>query len=142
MQFLGKVCAAALTTTQPIFDRLFGLQELTGEKYAQMPAYEEYRELLKSPVADLNNAPAGEPGGILAALFLDQFHDDIPFLSIDSGALPFTRSASDWPASWRYRIWSAVTLLLCERICLKSFRNKYAAKRGVQIAGMFFSNTL
>ena len=93
--FYGKVCAAALTTTQPIFDRLFGLQDLTGEKYAQMPAYEEYRELLKSPVADLNNAPAGEPGGILAALFLDQFHDDIPFLSIDSGALPFTRSASD-----------------------------------------------
>ena len=93
--FYGKVCAAALTTTQSIYDRFSCMQDLTGEKYAQMPAYDEYRELLKSPVADLNNAPAGEPGGILAALFLDCFHDDVPFLSIDSGALPFTRSASD-----------------------------------------------
>ena len=93
--FYGKVCAAALTTAQPIYDRLSSLQDLTGEKYAQMPAYDEYRDLLKSHVADLNNAPAGEPGGILAALFLDCFHDDVPFISIDSGALPFTRSASD-----------------------------------------------
>lgn len=93
--FYGKICAAALTTTQSIYDRLAKLQKFTGEKYAQMPAYDEYRDLLESPVADLNNSPAGEPGGILAALFLDCFHDDVPFLSIDSGALPFTRSASD-----------------------------------------------
>ena len=93
--FYGKVCAAALTTTQPLYNRLTSVSELSGEKYAQMPAFDEYRNLLKTPFADLNNAPEGEPGGILAALFLDCFHDDIPFLSIDSGAMPFTRTASD-----------------------------------------------
>lgn len=93
--FYGKVCAAALTTTQSLFDRLSNTSDLSGEKYAQMPAFDEYRSLLKTPFADLNNSPAGEPGGILAALFLDCFHDDVPFLSIDSGAMPFTRTASD-----------------------------------------------
>ena len=93
--FYGKVCAAALTSTQSLFDRLNSVTKISGEKYAQMPAFDEYRELLKTPFADLNNSPANEPGGILAALFLDCFHDDIPFLSIDTGAMPFTRTASD-----------------------------------------------
>lgn len=93
--FYGKICAAALTTTQALYDRLVRVSRQSGEKYAQMPAFDEYRKLLETPFADLNNAPEKEPGGILAALFLDCFHEQVPFLSIDSGAMPFTRTASD-----------------------------------------------
>ena len=93
--FYGKVCAAALTTHQVMFDRLAALMPVTGEKYAQMPAFPEYRELLKTPYADLNNAPADGPGGILAGLFLAEFHEDVPFLHVDFGAMPFTSAPSD-----------------------------------------------
>lgn len=88
--FFGSVCAAALTRQQAMFDRIANLSPVTGEKFAQMPAFSEYRKLLKSPYADLNNAPAGGPSGILAGLFLDSFSEDVPFLHVDYGAMPFT----------------------------------------------------
>lgn len=88
--FYGTVCAAALTRRQEMFDRLCAQTGKTGEKFAQMPTFPEYRKLLNSPFADLNNAPAGGPGGILAGLFLDAFAEDVPFLHIDYGAMPFT----------------------------------------------------
>lgn len=93
--FFGSVCAAALTRQQVMFDRVAELMSVTGEKYAQMPAFPEYRRLLNCPYADLNNAPAGGPGGILAGLFLDAFAEDVPFLHVDFGAMPFTSQKSD-----------------------------------------------
>ena len=93
--FYGKVCAAALTTDPALFDRIAALMPVTGEKYARMPDFPEYRELLKTPMADLNNAPEGGAGGILAGLFLASFHVDVPFLHVDFGAMPFVKSKSD-----------------------------------------------
>ena len=93
--FYGTVCAAALTTEDLLFRRLEELMEVTGEKYARMPAFSEYRKLLKSPYADLDNAPEGGCGGITAGLFLDSFREDTPFLHIDFGAMPFTSKKSD-----------------------------------------------
>lgn len=88
--FFGNVCAAALTRTQRMFDRIASLSPVTGELYAQMPAFPAYQSLLNTPWADINNAPKGGPGGILAGLFLDSFAEDVPFLHIDYGAMPFT----------------------------------------------------
>lgn len=93
--FYGSVCAAALTVCQGMFDRVESLSAITGEKYAQMPTFPEYRQMLKSPYADLNNAPPDGPGGILAGLFLDSFSEGVPFLHIDFGAMPFTSNKRD-----------------------------------------------
>ena len=39
-----------------------------------MPLYQPYRELIKSPIADINNSAKGPFGGcITAALFLEYF---------------------------------------------------------------------
>ena len=54
-----------------------------------------YLQLLKSPYADLDNAPAGGAGGILAGFFLEAFREDTPFLHVDFGAMPFTSKPSD-----------------------------------------------
>lgn len=93
--FYGSVCAAALTTDDALFDRLERLTPVTGEKYARMPAFPEYRERLKSPYADLDNAPEGGCGGIVAGFFLDAFREEVPFLHVDFGAMPFTSKKSD-----------------------------------------------
>ena len=93
--FFGSVCAAVLATDPATFARLTDLTPLTGEKYAQMPYFPEYREQLKTPYADLNNSPAGGPGGILAGFFLEAFREGVPFLHVDFGAMPFTSKASD-----------------------------------------------
>lgn len=93
--FFGSICAAALATDPEIFARVTALTPITGEKFAQMPYFPEYRQLLKSPYADLDNAPAGGAGGILAGFFLEAFREDTPFLHVDFGAMPFTSKPSD-----------------------------------------------
>lgn len=51
----------------------------------RLPLWKPYREQIESPVADLNNAPAGPYGGaITAALFLAEFvGSDIPWIHVD-----------------------------------------------------------
>jgi leucyl aminopeptidase len=46
----------------------------TGDPLWRLPLWPGYRDMLKSPIADLNNAPdGGFAGAITAALFLDAF---------------------------------------------------------------------
>lgn len=51
----------------------------------RLPLFEEYRELLNSPIADINNATMdGYGGAITAALFLKEFvSKDIPWMHFD-----------------------------------------------------------
>jgi len=93
--FYGSVCAATLANDPAIFRRVEALMPVTGEKYAAMPFFPEYRQQLKSPYADLNNAPLNAPGGILAGFFLEAFSEGTPFMHVDFGAMPFTGKKSD-----------------------------------------------
>lgn len=93
--FYGSVCAAALANDPAVFRRVADLMPITGEKYAAMPFFPEYRQQLACPYADLNNAPANAPGGILAGFFLEAFSEGLPFIHMDLGAMPFTGRKSD-----------------------------------------------
>lgn len=92
--FYGDICAAALPTEHFLYDRIAALTELSGEKYACMPEFPEYKEQLKSPYADMTNAPSAAPG-IGAAQFLCAFSEGVPFISIDTGKMPFNSRVYD-----------------------------------------------
>lgn len=50
----------------------------------RMPLFQDYRELLKSPIADLSNIGSRSEGGaITAALFLERFVDSVPWVHFD-----------------------------------------------------------
>lgn len=53
-----------------------------GEKIWRMPIFEEYKELLKHPEADLTNI-ADSPGTITAGMFIGEFAKDIPWIHLD-----------------------------------------------------------
>ena len=93
--FYGSVCAATLSNDPAIFQRVTDLMPVTGEKYAAMPFFLEYRQQLSCPYADLNNAPLNAPPGILAGFFLEAFSEGVPFMHVDFGAMPFTGRRSD-----------------------------------------------
>ncbi len=48
---------------------------LTNEIIWELPLFEEYKEMLKSSIADISNlsSPARQAGSITAALFLSEF---------------------------------------------------------------------
>ena len=54
-----------------------------GERVWQLPLIDEYREHLKSDVADLNNVGPRGGGAITAGLFLKEFAGDRPWAHLD-----------------------------------------------------------
>jgi leucyl aminopeptidase len=48
-----------------------------------MPLYDDYREQLKSEIADMMNTGGRPAGSITAALFLKEFTDNVPWAHLD-----------------------------------------------------------
>ena len=69
-----------------------------GEKMWPMPLFEEYRESLKSDIADMLNSP-GRPGGaITAAMFLKEFVGTSPWAHLDIAGTAWAEEARPWTA--------------------------------------------
>jgi len=80
---LGRIAVGAMTNNDALMERLRAAAAAAGEKVWQFPLFEEYKEHLKSEVADLKNVGNREAGSITAALFLQEFVDDAPWLHLD-----------------------------------------------------------
>jgi len=81
---LGEKIAGVFSNDDDLAETLIRSGEKTGERCWRMPLPEDYRELLKSDIADICNigkAPAG--GAITAALFLSEFADKTRWAHID-----------------------------------------------------------
>src|SRR5258708_14626244 len=64
-----------------------------GEKMWHMPLDDEYKELLKSPFADLANIGGRWGGAISAAWFLKEFPEDTPWVYLDIAGPPWLDEA-------------------------------------------------
>lgn len=80
---LGTSFSAVLTNDNAWLDQLKNASEFTGELIWELPAHEEYRELIKSEIADLKNTGGAFAGAITAGLFLREFVEDKPWIHID-----------------------------------------------------------
>lgn len=80
---LGDLIVGMMGTDEELKGRIREASEATGEKVWELPLPEEYNELIKSDVADFKNT-GGRPGGaITAALFLQKFVGDYPWVHLD-----------------------------------------------------------
>jgi leucyl aminopeptidase len=81
---LGRAAAGVMGTDQPLVDRLIKSGADAGEKFWQMPLFDEYKESLKSDIADLKNAGSrGEAGSSSAGMFLREFVESKPWAHLD-----------------------------------------------------------
>lgn len=84
---LGDGVNAVMGTDQKLVDRLIQAGGGTGEHIWQLPLVEEYRDLLKSPLADLKNITGIRWGGtITAGLFLREFVGNASWAHVDLAA--------------------------------------------------------
>ena len=80
---LGHVSSGLFGHPAAWVDTVRGAGERAGESLWPLPAGEEYRELLRSEMADLNNV-GGRPGGASsAAAFLEAFTGGLPWAHVD-----------------------------------------------------------
>jgi len=80
---LGKITTGVWGTPQPWVDHVLQAADRAGEKVWQMPLFEEYREQLKSEIADMVNSPGRPAGSITAAMFLKEFAGEGPWAHLD-----------------------------------------------------------
>jgi leucyl aminopeptidase len=80
---LGTFYSALFSNDQDLADRVLRAAERTGERVWQMPMVPEYKEQIKSEVADIKNVGNRYGGAITAALFLAEFIDDTPWAHLD-----------------------------------------------------------
>jgi leucyl aminopeptidase len=80
---LGDGYSGAFTNNQELMDKVIKAAAKAGEKIWQMPLPEEYKEQLKSEIADIKNTGDRYGGAITAALFLTEFLDATPWVHLD-----------------------------------------------------------
>jgi leucyl aminopeptidase len=80
---LGDLCSGILGNSQELIDKLIKAGERAGERLWQLPMYEEYKEQIKSDIADVKNSGGRYGGAITGAQFLAEFAGKTPWAHID-----------------------------------------------------------
>ncbi len=81
---LGQEVAAYFTNNEELHQQLEAAGKQAGEQWWRMPLTEEYRAMVKSPVADLDNSPKTIwAGSAMGALFLEHFAKQTPWAHLD-----------------------------------------------------------
>jgi leucyl aminopeptidase len=80
---LGHVNIGAFTNNDDMLARVMAAAKSEGEKAWHMPLDDEYKDLLKSPFADLGNIGGRWGGAISAAWFLREFVGETPWVHLD-----------------------------------------------------------
>jgi leucyl aminopeptidase len=80
---LGDVCTGVFGNNQRLVDMVIKAGNDAGEMMWQMPMYNEYKEQLKSEVADIKNTGGRGGGAVTAAKFLEAFVGDTPWVHLD-----------------------------------------------------------
>ncbi len=107
---LGPLCSGLFSNDQRLADRLLAAADAAGERMWQLPLIDEYKEQLRSTVADLNNVGQRGGGAITAALFLREFAGDMKWAHLDIAGAAFTEN--ELPLSPRGGTGVAVRTLL------------------------------
>ena len=80
---LGNVRVGAFSNDDSWSNQLLASAAAVGEKMWPMPMDDDYKEQLKSLIADLPNIGTRAGGSITAALFLKEFADPTPWVHLD-----------------------------------------------------------
>jgi leucyl aminopeptidase len=92
---LGLSIAGIMGNNRKLIQAVIDSGQHQGEAFWELPLPPEYKELLKTPYADINNVGGPIAGALTAGLFLQEFvPEDTPWAHLDIAG-PFIRE-KDW----------------------------------------------
>ncbi len=80
---LGEETTGMMSNNDELAAQLAKAGEATYERVWRLPLFEEYKQQIKSDVADLKNSGGRDASSITAALFLQEFIGDFPWAHLD-----------------------------------------------------------
>ncbi len=95
---LGYVNAGIFASDDQMYDRIAQANKQAGEKMWRLPLDDEYKEVIKSNIADIVNSGGRWGGAISAAMFLKEFAEDTPWIHLDIAGTAWMEDAKPWIA--------------------------------------------
>ncbi len=95
---LGYNNAGIFANDDDMYNRFHGANEIAGEKMWRMPLDDEYKEQIRSSIADIVNSAGRWGGAITAAMFLKEFAEDTPWIHLDIAGTAWTEDQKPWIA--------------------------------------------
>jgi leucyl aminopeptidase len=95
---LGHAASAAVSNNEEFVQQFLSAAKPTGERYWQMPLYDDYSAQMKSDIADLKNTGGRPAGTLTASAFLKAFVDDTPWIHLDIAGTAYLDGESAWQA--------------------------------------------
>lgn len=101
---LGETTAGVLGNDQEFVNKVLAAASEVGERMWQLPLFPEYRDLIRSEIADITNIanrtiphtrqrPAGT---IVGGMFLSEFAEDTPWVHIDIAGTAWKTANDGW----------------------------------------------
>jgi len=96
---LSNVNVGVFGSDQAFTDQLLASSKVAGEKMWPLPIDDDYREMIKSGIADIQNVGSGKGGGaIVAAMFIKEFTGDTPWIHLDIAGTAWQDDVKPWNA--------------------------------------------
>ena len=89
---LGHTATGIFCADEGLIAELVAAGKRAGEPGWSMPVWDEYRELIKSEVADIKNTGGRAAGAITAAMFLKEFTETYPWAHLDVAGTAYSES--------------------------------------------------
>jgi leucyl aminopeptidase len=95
---LGYVNVGIFASDDQMYERFAKANQQAGEKMWRLPLDDDYKENLKSNIADMVNAGSRWGGAIFAAMFLKEFAEDTPWIHLDIAGTAWMEENKPWIA--------------------------------------------
>jgi leucyl aminopeptidase len=87
---LGHTATGVMGSDAELVDEVREAGERAGERVWELPLWDDYRDLMKSDIADIKNAGGRPAGSISAGWFLREFVDGFPWVHLDIAGTAYT----------------------------------------------------
>ncbi len=95
---LGYTNAGIFANDEDMYDRFKAANAKAGEKMWRMPLDEEYKDQIRSSIADIMNSGGRWGGAATAAMFLKEFAEDTPWIHLDIAGTAWMEDQKPWIA--------------------------------------------
>jgi len=87
---LGHTAAGLLGTDVALLNEIRDAAERSGERVWELPLWDDYRDLIKSDIADVKNSGGRPAGTITGAWFLREFAEGLTWAHVDIAGTAYT----------------------------------------------------
>ena len=95
---LGYTNAGIFANDDDMYNRFKAANAKAGEKMWRMPLDEEYKDHIRSSIADIMNSGGRWGGAVTAAMFLKEFAEDTPWIHLDIAGTAWMEDQKPWIA--------------------------------------------